>query len=77
MPEEDDDSQIEYLSHEEALWAARAQATRDLVESESVISCVAFVGGLEDFCRCDFRFKLPHGWVRSFRIAGTCGANAG
>ena len=70
VPDEDDEFQVEYLSREEALAAARERATRDLVESESVISYVAFVAGLEDFCRCEFRFEPPHGWVQSGRMLG-------
>jgi hypothetical protein len=68
MPDEDDEYQIEYLTREQAIAAAREQATRDLVESESVISYVAFVAGLEDYCRCEFRFEPPQGWTQSCRM---------
>src|SRR5262245_49606884 len=68
MSDEEDESQIEYLTREEAIAAAREQVTRDLTESESVISYIAFVPGMEDFCRCEFRFDPPHGWTQSCRM---------
>jgi hypothetical protein len=68
MPDEEDDCQIDYLTREQAVAAAREQATRDLVESEFVISYVAFVPGLEDYCHCEFRFEPPHGWAQSCRM---------
>jgi hypothetical protein len=71
MPDQEDEYQIEYLTREQALAAAREQATRDLTESESVISYVAFVPGFEDYCRCEFRFEPPHGWAQSCRMLTT------
>ena len=68
MSDEEDEFQIEYFTGEQAIAAARAQAARDLTESETVISYVAFVPGFEDFCRCEFRFEPPHGWVQSCRM---------
>src|SRR5262245_28742493 len=41
-------------------------AKRDLVESDSKISYVAFVPGLEDFCRCELRSEGPDRWVCSY-----------
>ena len=63
-----DEYQIEYWTREQAIGTAREQATRDLIESESVISYVAFVSGLSDFCRCEFHLETPHGWVQSIRM---------
>src|SRR5688500_1893432 len=68
MSEEEDDYPIQYLTREQAIAAAREQASRDLMESESVISYVAFVPDFADFCRCEFRFESPHGWVHSCRM---------
>lgn len=64
----EDEYQIEYLTHDQAVTIAREQAIRDLVESDSVISYVAFVPGVEDYCRCEFRFEPPHGWTQSYRM---------
>jgi len=60
--------QTEYLTREQAIANAREQASRDMSESESVISYVAFVPEVDDFCLCEFRFEAPHGWLRSFRM---------
>ena len=68
MSDEDDEYQIEYLTRDQATAAAREQATRDLTESESVISYVAFVPFLEDSCQCEFRLESPNGWVQSCRM---------
>ena len=68
MYDEEDEYQIEYVTREQAIAAAREQATRDLAESDPVISYVAFVPGLEDYCHCEFRFEAPHGWAQSCRM---------
>ena len=68
MPDEEDEYQMQYVTREQAIAAAREEAVRDLSESESVISYVAFVPGLQDFCRCEFRFEPPNGWVESCRM---------
>lgn len=68
MVNDEDEYHIEYWTHEQAVATARQQATRDLRESESIISYVAFVPSLGDFCRCEFRLEAPHGWVQSCRI---------
>ena len=68
MPDQEDEFQMEYVTRDQAIAAAREQAARDLCESESVISYVAFVPALQDFCRCEFRFEPPRGWVHSCRM---------
>jgi hypothetical protein len=68
MANEEDEYAIQYVSREEAIATAREQAARDLVVSESVISYVAFVPGMDDFCRCEFRTEASGGWVQSFRL---------
>jgi len=71
MSEEQNDSQIEYLTRDEAVQLARAQVKRDLTETESTIAYVAFIPGIEDFCRCEFRMNSPHGWVQTARLLAT------
>lgn len=68
MSNDEDEFQIEHSTYEQAIAIARQQATRGLSESESIISYVAFVPGLEDFCRCEFRLEAPHGWVQSCQM---------
>src|SRR5688500_6775035 len=68
MPDdEDDEIRPEYLSREQAIAAARSEARRDLRETESHITYVAFVPGHGDFCLCEFNLEPPDGWVQSFR----------
>jgi hypothetical protein len=59
---------IAYFTREQAVTIARQQSIRDLNESESIISYVAFVPSLVDFCQCEFRLEVPHGWVQSCRM---------
>jgi hypothetical protein len=68
MSDEEDEFQVEYLTREQAVAVAREQAARDLRESDSLISYVALVAGMEDFCWCEFRLESPNGWVQSFRM---------
>jgi hypothetical protein len=68
MQREEHDNGIQHLTRDEAVRVARAQATRDLVESESSISYVAFVPDLQDYCLCEYRLEPPHGWVFSCRM---------
>jgi hypothetical protein len=62
------DNEFQHLTRDEAVRAARAQATRDLVESESSISYVAFVPDLQDYCLCEYRLEPPYGWMFSCRM---------
>jgi len=64
----EEDFEIKYVTRDEALEIARSQTVRDLTESESSISYVGFVPGVEDFCVCEFRYEAPHGWVQSCRV---------
>jgi hypothetical protein len=64
----DDEYRIEYLTGEQALAVARQQATRELQESESMISYVRFVPELQDFCQCIFQLEAPHGWRLACRM---------
>ena len=68
MVNDEDEYQIEYWTYEQAVATAQQQATRDLNKSESIISYVAFVPSLADFCQCEFRLEAPHGWVQSCRM---------
>ncbi len=64
----EEEYQIKCFTHEQAVTSARQQATRDLSETAAVISYIAFVPSLEDFCHCEFRLEAPHGWVHSCRM---------
>jgi hypothetical protein len=67
MAEDQDEDEIEYLTRQQALTAAQRLASRDFNESESLISYVAYVPGLFDFCHCEFR-QFPRGWLGSYRM---------
>src|SRR5262245_24338877 len=61
------DDPNDYWTYDEAMSKARAEATRDLNESGSVISYVAYLHLLEDFYRCEFQLEPECGWVHSCR----------
>ena len=68
MQNNDDESEIEYLTREQVIARSRQETSRDIIESDSMISYTAFVPQFEDFCHCEFRLVLPHGWVGSIRV---------
>lgn len=67
MKESDDESHAPWTD-EQAVKEARLNAKRDLIESGSVISYVAFVPDFEDYCHCELRFEPSRGWLLSCRV---------
>ncbi|MDC8786992.1 hypothetical protein [Roseateles koreensis] len=61
-----DEFRPEYLTREEALRIARAEATRSLIEQPASISYVCHVPDFHDDCLCEFVME-DEGWVKTFR----------
>jgi hypothetical protein len=68
MSSKEEDFETEYLTREQALEIARSQALRNLSESDTKISYVAFMADFEDYCYCEFTYEVPDGWVFSCQM---------
>ena len=58
-----DEPEYEYLTREQALQVARAEAIRDLTETDTLIRYVTFVSELDDYCMCQFEL-YKDGWSK-------------
>jgi hypothetical protein len=62
----EDEDQVEYHSHEEALRLARSETLRNYEEHEHSISYIAYVAEFHDYCLCEF-IREEAGWLKTFR----------
>jgi len=62
--------EFDYLSHKEARSYSLNAAARDLIESETCISYVAYLESFDDYCRCQFTLEEKRGWLLSCRMLG-------
>jgi hypothetical protein len=64
--EDEEDSQDQYFSREEALAIARTEALRALEIRDDEITCVVFDPVFRDYCLCRF-VREKDGWVKTLR----------
>ena len=66
QPDDDNEPEVEYHSHEAAIELARAEALRSYEQTESAIRYVAYVDDFYDYCLCEFT-QEPEGWIKTYR----------